>query len=114
MKVLICGGRDFKDRDLLFSTMRELNKTHKFTTVISGAASGADDIGEQWGHWAELDVDMYPARWDTHGRSAGPIRNKQMLDEGKPDLVVAFAGGKGTANMIKQAKANGVEVMEIA
>ena len=56
---------------------------------------------------------MYPADWDTHGRGAGPIRNKQMLEEGKPDLVIAFPGGKGTANMIGQAKEAGIPVREI-
>ncbi|MEM9912925.1 MAG: hypothetical protein AAF922_19365 [Pseudomonadota bacterium] len=46
------------------------------------------------------------------GRAAGPIRNKEMLDEGCPDLVVAFPGGRGTANMVKQAQAAGVEVLD--
>ena len=51
--------------------------------------------------------------WEKHGRAAGPIRNKLMLDEGRPDLVVAFPGGRGTANMVKQASAASVEVIEV-
>jgi len=52
----------------------------------------------------------FPADWSRHGKSAGPIRNRQMLIEGRPDIVVAFPGGKGTANMIKQAVEAGVKV----
>ncbi len=52
-----------------------------------------------------------PAEWSKYGRRAGPIRNKQMLDVGKPHLVVAFPGGAGTANMVKQAKAAGVPII---
>ena len=50
-------------------------------------------------------VEEFKADWDKFGRAAGPIRNAQMLREGKPDLVVAFPGGRGTANMVAQAKA---------
>lgn len=46
-----------------------------------------------------------------HGRAAGPIRNQQMLDEGKPHLVVAFPGGTGTADMVRRAQAAGVLVL---
>jgi UDP-N-acetylmuramoylalanine-D-glutamate ligase len=60
-----------------------------------------------------IPVETYEADWDTHGKAAGPIRNKRMLDEGKPDLVVAFPGGRGTANMISQARKAGVEVIEV-
>jgi hypothetical protein len=51
------------------------------------------------------------ADWHWHGRAAGPIRNQKMLDWG-PDLVVAFAGGDGTACMMRLARAAGVEVIE--
>ena len=53
------------------------------------------------------------ADWEKHGKAAGPKRNKRML-EWKPDLVVAFPGGKGTANMVQQARQAGVEVIEVA
>lgn len=55
-------------------------------------------------------VRVFKADWDKHGKAAGPIRNQQMLDEGKPDLVLAFAGGKGTDDMCRRARAAGVEV----
>lgn len=53
------------------------------------------------------------ADWDGLGRKAGPIRNQRMLDEGKPDLVVAFPGDKGTADMVRRARTASLEVLEI-
>jgi hypothetical protein len=59
-----------------------------------------------------LEMIEVPAEWETHGRKAGPIRNARMLEH-KPDLVVAFPGGKGTANCVAQARGMGVEVLEV-
>lgn len=65
------------------------------------------------GYWARkrgLTNRKFPANWDAHGRAAGAIRNKQMLLEGKPDLVIAFPGGRGTADMVRRAQEAGVVV----
>jgi len=56
---------------------------------------------------------MVRAKWSKHGRAAGPIRNQEMIDECKPDLVVAFPGGRGTADMVRRAKAAGIRVIEV-
>lgn len=56
---------------------------------------------------------MRELRCRLEGKAAGPIRNQRMLDDGKPDRVLAFPGGRGTANMVKLAKAAGVPVHEI-
>lgn len=64
----------------------------------------------EFGKWKGIPVRVFPADWETHGRAAGHIRNRQMLVEGKPDIVVAFAGGRGTQNMINQARKAGVTV----
>jgi hypothetical protein len=56
---------------------------------------------------------MFPAQWDRYGEAAGPIRNAWMLEFGKPDLVVAFPGGRGTADMISKARKAGIEVCEV-
>ena len=47
--------------------------------------------------------------WKKYGKKAGPLRNQQMLEEGKPDLVVAFPGGNGTADMVRRAKKANIE-----
>lgn len=81
--------------------------------IISGMAKGADSLAIDWAVVNWLRWEEYPADWETHGKAAGLIRNQQMLDEGKPDLVVAFPGGRGTADMIRRAEKAGVEVIKI-
>lgn len=82
--------------------------------VIHGAAGGADRRAGEWARGHELAVIEYPAQWMTYGRSAGPIRNRLMLDDGKPDLVVAFRDVNvesiGTGHMIATARVAGVPV----
>lgn len=126
-RVLICGGRDFtgkKNYILLAQFMDRLCYDRGWITpphesgvwlplvhVIAGGAKGADTAAIDWATWNWISFKEYPADWDKYGKSAGYIRNKQMLDEGKPDLVVAFPGGKGTAMMVDIAKKAGVETI---
>jgi hypothetical protein len=81
--------------------------------IIYGGAYGADRLAREWAEEHCLGSECYPADWTKYGRAAGPIRNKQMLVEGKPDLVVAFPGGPGTADMVRQARAAGIRVIEV-
>lgn len=113
MRVLICGGTDFEDYDL----MQEVCFQYLYPgdTLIHGDAPGADTMAAkcaatQYGGIWNIDILPFPADWKKYGRAAGPIRNKQMLDEGKPDFVVALPGNKGTADMVKQAKKAGLKV----
>lgn len=100
----------------LFSrTMIEVgNSRGPITSMIAGGARGADTMARHLAHAWNVRFRAFAADWKTHGRAAGPIRNQRMLDEGKPDLVVAFPGGRGTADMVRRARAAGVPVMEIA
>jgi len=111
MRVLVCGGRNFKDRATVY---RELEALYpKMGALMSGGAPGADTLAWDWSWTRGLHCERYLADWKAHGPAAGPIRNQRMLDEGKPDLVLAFPGGRGTADMIRRARAAGVEVKEI-
>lgn len=115
MRVLICGGRNFNDMDLVYAAMADLEAAFgRVTSVIHGGAAGADLLGGRWGHQCGRPVTVYRADWTKHGRAAGPIRNQRMLDEGKPDRVVAFPGGRGTADMVRRATAAGIPVTEVA
>ena len=98
MKVIIAGGRDFNNYDLLSQTIDELNII--VSEVVCGDANGADTLGAAWASANGIPVKHYPADWDTYGRSAGIIRNKQMAEYA--DFLVAFWDGKshGTKNMI--------------
>ncbi|MBO9380816.1 DUF2493 domain-containing protein [Sphingomonas histidinilytica] len=120
MRVLVCGGRDYGDVGNVWSQLDTLhNLPHRFggegpiTEVIHGGAAGADSLANSWASSNRLPVQIFRADWKRFGNRAGPIRNQRMLDEGKPDLVVAFPGGRGTADMVRRAKAAGVRVIEI-
>ena len=108
MRVLVCGGRDFNDREFVDIVLSRIHAETPITVIITGMARGADRLGSLWGHDRELRVIDFVADWERHGKAAGPIRNQRMLDEGKPDMVVAFPGGRGTADMVDRARRAGI------
>ncbi len=112
MKVLVCGGRRFSDRHLLFRVMDALHKEHRVTLVIHGAQRGADNIAERWARERELPFVGVPAKWTVLGTQAGPTRNRFMVTEWKPDLVIAFPGNRGTRNMVAVANEMGIPVIQ--
>ena len=112
MRVLVCGGRDYRDRQAVYHVLDELYP--KMGALMSGGAPGADTLAWEWGWARNFHCERYFADWKQHGRAAGPIRNQRMIDEGKPDLVVAFPGGRGTADMIKRAETAGVPVRTVS
>lgn len=122
MRILVCGGRTFgykfvdgcKVRDIeLTNSAIDAVKGFEPTLIIQGNANGGDEIGVFTAEALCIPCLNFPADWDKYGKAAGYIRNKQMRDEGKPDLVVAFPGGKGTANMVKLADGAGIKVEKI-
>lgn len=115
MKVLVCGGRNFKDREYV----REMLDLHILSqpgehTIIHGAAVGADTMAGLWAVLRRVKQMRYPAQWKKLGLSAGPIRNQKMLDD-NPNIafVIAFPGGVGTADMCSRAEAHGIEVRRV-
>jgi len=117
LRVLVCGSRHFNDYERLKKEVLNALPIGDYleTTVISGHARGADSLGEKLSEDMEWRCERYPADWETYGKRAGPIRNSQMLREGKPDMVIAFRGpnSRGTQNMIDQARKAGVETMVV-
>lgn len=111
MRVLVCGSRHFNNYELLKETL----DAYSITEIIEGEARGADTLARRYGEENSRVVHRYPALWEKYGRSAGPIRNSQMLKEGNPELCIAFRGlnSRGTQNMIDQARKAGVETVVI-
>ncbi len=125
-KILVCGGRNFNDKELLFKTLDELCDKYGWITepsedgnylprvhIISGKARGADTLAIDWAVINWCPFTEFPADWDRYGKQAGYIRNAQMLKEGNPDYVVAFAGGAGTRMMVELSKKKGVPTIEV-
>jgi hypothetical protein len=110
MKVLVCGGRDFQDWKRFKSVLDILHVKLGFNLIISGGARGADTFAILWAKTNNIECKIFYADWMSYGKRAGLIRNQKMLDVGKPDLVIAFPGGKGTEDMISRAKNEGMFV----
>jgi hypothetical protein len=113
-RILVCGGRNYSDKERLFQTMDYLASHYHVECVISGMARGADMLGAEWAEIEGIPVLKFPAQWGIFGRGAGFVRNQKMLDDGEPTLVVAFPGGSGTRDMVGRAQAANINVLIIA
>lgn len=121
MRILITGDRNYKDREMVFgvigAVMGRVPATEDIT-IIDGMAKGADQLASEFGSMLDgVFHERYPADWDKHGKAAGHIRNKEMLDSGA-DVVIAFKDNfnhaldkGGTENMVKIAMAAGMPVI---
>lgn len=105
MRVLVCGGRTYEE----WKTVSRVLASLKPTVIIQGGAPGADRLAAKWADVNGVPLVTYPALWHQ-GKKAGPIRNDFMLKDSRPDLVVAFPGGKGTEDMVRKAQDAGIAV----
>jgi len=118
VRLLVCGGRDFTDRDKLENILEGFEFENIIECVIEGEAPGADTMAREWAEGIGIDVKKFPADWKRYGRAAGPKRNQQMLVEGKPTYAFAFYDrprqfSKGTADMVTRLKKAGITVEEV-
>ena len=134
IRVVIAGSRDFNDYKYLEAKCHKvfytLAKTYFIFSghikedvpnmeIVSGAARGADTLGERFAKEYNIKVKRFPADWDAFGKSAGYIRNKQMAEYAMADdstgVLIAFWDGesKGTQHMINLATKNGLKVFVV-
>ena len=113
MRVLVCGGRDFFNKELVFEVLDEIHLTTPITLIIHGKAKGADSLAHAWAESRGVKSWGFPANWDKWGKRAGAIRNHTMLVKGLPNLVVAFPGGSGTTMMVEMSEKAGVKVRKV-
>ena len=108
MKVIIAGSRNFNNYNMLKDYIDNLNLN--IDEIISGAAKGADTLGEKYALENNIRIRRFYADWNAYGRAAGPIRNKKMADYG--DCLIVFWDGesRGTYSMINFAKQLGLEI----
>jgi hypothetical protein len=107
-RILVCGDRNWTNINRIREILTHYKHHTALSTIIEGEARGADTMARIVAIELSLEIVAFPAYWTKYGRGAGPIRNKQMLDEGHPQLILAFhndiLNSKGTLNMIKQAQ----------
>lgn len=125
MRVIVCGGRDFVSAVWLYEVLDAFHAKTPISLLIEGGqrtyetekgkrvcVGGADYWASVWAMGRRVEVVRVDAKWAELGDRAGPVRNQAMLDEYKPEVVFAFPGGTGTADMVRRAKAAGVRVIE--
>jgi len=111
--IAVTGGRHYKNRQLVYQTLDRLLPGHDTDAVIiHGGATGADSLAADWAHTRGVHTAVVDALWWKFDRSAGPIRNN-IIAKLKPDILIAFPGGPGTGNMIRQAHEQGIMVERI-
>lgn len=122
MRVLVCGGRylnaaecwnwlEANAKDEIYFKLGV--HSFKIDVLIHGGARGADEGAAEWGKSEHAQVLEFKANWKKYGNQAGPIRNGIMLRDGKPDIVIAFQGGAGTADMVRQASYAGIPIIDV-
>ena len=114
MRVAITGGRKIIT-DIVAPYMDLVHTKIGITVLIEGEAIGIDKAGKAWAESCGVPVLAFPIRpedWRLYGLSAGPRRNQKMIDIGKPDILVAFPGGRGTGDMVRRSRAAGLRIIE--
>lgn len=110
-RIVVTGGRNFSDVPLVNWAFKEIG-LGVGDTVVHGACSGADTICARVAQLFGADTEAHPADWKAHGKAAGPIRNRQML-ESDVGMLIAFPGGRGTFNAVMTAHSIGVPVWDL-
>lgn len=121
MKLIIAGSRHFDWKDIYDKIVQECrlesseNFEHliKAEEIVSGTASGVDEAGEMYAEFYDIKLRKFPADWKTHGKAAGPIRNREMAKYADALLLIWDGKSKGSANMKKEMKELGKSVYEI-
>lgn len=112
-RVLVCGSRDAKPRGRAATAVRAVLGVLRPSCVVHGAAPGVDTLADEWAWWHEVPVTAFPADWSL-GHKGGPLRNERMAAEGGAALCIAIHHGtRGTADMVRRARAHGIVVCEV-
>ena len=104
MKTIISGSRGIRNYEVVITAVREVLKANpnlKITEVVSGGAVGVDFYGEQLARFCGIPIKRFPANWEKHHRSAGPIRNNQMAEYADQLIAIWDGKSKGTQHMIE-------------
>lgn len=115
MKIIIAGSRTLQIFEEGIYSLLCAHKIHRnqYTEVVSGGAGGIDKCGEFFATYYNVDLKRFPADWDTHGKAAGVIRNKQMAEYADALLLIWDGKSRGSANMKKEMEKLGKPIYEV-
>lgn len=115
-KVIIAGSRSFADYEKLKSICDSIlpnQYSEPRISILSGTSSGSDSLGERYANERGYTLNRYPANWEQYGKAAGPIRNRQMVEDADAAIIFWDGQSKGTKNLIEQANKRGLKVRTI-
>jgi hypothetical protein len=111
MRILVCGGRDYADRRAVYRVLDAALRSGD-VFIIEGGARGADRLAREWAIDRAVSYETFEADWGKYGGVAGTLRNTAMIDMGRPSMILAFPGGRGTQNMVSQGHKRGILVVK--
>lgn len=124
-KVIIAGTRDLVIRtgpdgnelvflDTILCTAFKTLHPHYDLEIVSGGSGNIDKLGERWARWADgAKLRVFEADWGKHGKSAGPIRNRQMAEYADALVLIWDGKSRGSANMLEEARKRGLRIVEV-
>ena len=113
MKVIIAGGRYFDNYELLSTKCDKILQNQDDVIIISGGAKGADSLGEKYAKERGYTLEIFPAKWDEHGKKAGIMRNVEMADNANSLIAFWDGNSRGTKHMVETATNKGLSVTVI-
>lgn len=112
-RLVITGSRDWTNRPFLYGILDRIYDVRPFDVLIHGDARGVDRMGRDWAIENGIAVMKFPANWTKHGKSAGPIRNGEMIEKGHPTIAAAFPlnDSIGTWDMVRKLDVNDIPIL---
>ena len=111
MRVIVTGGADFRDRELLHTTLDAVPSA--ITLLLAGDERGAESLALDYAESHDINFKEFYADYEGHGPAGFRLRNQRMIDHGEPDMVIAFAGGRVARDLVRRAQRVGVDVFEV-
>lgn len=113
MRLLICAGRHFADQHLCRQALDAFQRLHEVRVVIHGGNQCLGAPIEDWAREIGAHLIRYPPNWQRHGKQAERLRNRFMLTDSRPDIVLALPGGADTEELLSQARSQGIRTLSV-
>lgn len=112
MRLIICGGRHFRDMALVERELTRIHAANPIDVLVHGGSAGIGMPAEAWGNEHDVHIVRYPP-CRCSGRSSDARRDMFMLSDGRPDAILAFPGGRRTKALVQMAEAQGIPVISV-
>jgi hypothetical protein len=110
VRIAIIGSRGWPFPETVRAVVRRLAEKDSSIVIVSGGARGVDSVAERAAKAAGLEVVVYEADWDRHGRAAGMLRNTTIVEDADKVLVFWDGSSRGTADTVRKARVAGKPV----